>query len=257
MIFAKIDELMNSMNNYRRTFTVYDGDKTYKKVHTWKDPYPEMYFKKNDKKNENEEDKEKNKKKEEEEKRMRIIKENLTCFMLKLNYIDDPEILLGYPIVKSKGLGKDKIELYPIPELLTYDGYIAQIGKQDTKLDYYFNTKFKSANNEFYNFSSIINQFNVQGRLYAKIKTTNPTCEPISLATIKVTIEITILSIVILFSFSISLPSFSLKLYFCNFPFSYSNNIPIFYSNIQFSICYLLFIYLNCPLFYTSSCFTC
>ena len=147
----QINQLMKSMDYYQRKFTVYDGDKTFTKVHTWKDPYPEMYFKKNDKKNENEEDKEKNKKKEEEEKRMRIIKENLTCFMLKLNYIDDPDILLGYPIVKSKGLGKDKIELYPIPELLTYDGFIAQIGKQDTKLDYYFNTNFKSANNEYYN----------------------------------------------------------------------------------------------------------
>ena len=147
----KIDQLMNSMNYYKRTFTVFDSDKTYTKVHTWKDPYPEMYFKKNDNENEKEVDKEKNKKKEEEEKRMRIIKENLTCFMLKLNYIDDPDILLGYPIVKSKGLGKDKIELYPIPELLTYDGYIAQIGKQDTKLDYYFNINFKSANNEYYN----------------------------------------------------------------------------------------------------------
>ena len=147
----KIEELMNSMKHYQRKFTVYDNDKTFTKIHTWKDPYPAMFFKKDEKKNVKEEDEEKNKKNEEEEKRMRIIKENLTCFMLKLNYIDDPDILLGYPIVKSKGLGKDKIELFPIPELLTYDGFIAQIGKQDTKLDYYFNTNFKSANNEYYN----------------------------------------------------------------------------------------------------------
>ena len=65
---------------------------------------------------------------------MNEIKENLTCFMLKLNYIDDPEILLGYPIVQSKGLGRVfKIELFPIPELLTYDGFMAQIGKKDEK----------------------------------------------------------------------------------------------------------------------------
>ena len=83
---------------------------------------------------------------------MEIIKENLTCFMLKLNYIDDPDILLGYPIIQKKGLGKNKIELYPISELLTYDGYMAQIGKQDSKLDYYFDIKFKSANNEYYNY---------------------------------------------------------------------------------------------------------
>ena len=60
--------------------------------------------------------------------------------MLKLNYIEDPEILLGYPIIqKNTGRGlKIKIELYPIPELLTYDGFIAQIGKKDEKLDFYF-----------------------------------------------------------------------------------------------------------------------
>ena len=42
---------------------------------------------------------EKRKKEEEEEEdkqRLIEIKENLTCFMLKLNYIEDPEILLGY-----------------------------------------------------------------------------------------------------------------------------------------------------------------
>ena len=91
---------------------------------------------------------------EENKKRLIEIKENLTCFMLKLNYIEDPEILLGYPIIqKNTGRGlKIKIELYPIPELLTYDGFIAQIGKKDEKLDFYFDISFKSANNEFYNY---------------------------------------------------------------------------------------------------------
>ena len=58
------------------------------------------------------------KKEEENKKRLIEIKENLTCFMLKLNYIEDPEILLGYPIIqKNTGRGlKIKIELYPIPE---------------------------------------------------------------------------------------------------------------------------------------------
>ena len=91
---------------------------------------------------------------EEDKKKLFEIQENLTCFMLKLNYIEDPDILLGYPIIqKITGKGfKTRIELYPIPELLTYDGYIAQIGKNDEKLDFYFNVSFKSANNEFYNY---------------------------------------------------------------------------------------------------------
>ncbi len=38
--------------------------------------------------------------------------------MLKYNYIDNPEILLGYPIVQNKKVyGKNKIDLYPFPEL--------------------------------------------------------------------------------------------------------------------------------------------
>ena len=95
-----------------------------------------------------------NKKREEDTKRLIEIKENLTCFMLKLNYIEDPDILLGYPIIqKNTGIGlKTRIELYPIPELLTYDGFMAQIGKKDEKLDFYFDISFKSANNEFYNY---------------------------------------------------------------------------------------------------------
>ena len=145
----QIKELMDSMNNYKRQFKIQTDNGEETKTHTWKDPYPEMYFRKesnNNKKGQH------NKKDKKEELRMQQIKENLTCFMLKLNYIDDPDILLGYPIVQCIGLGKNKIELYPIPELLTYDGYMAQIGKQDNKLDFYFDTHFKSANNQYYNY---------------------------------------------------------------------------------------------------------
>ena len=146
----KINKLMNSMKNYKQIFKIKDGDKEVEIVHTWENPYPEMYFKKHDKNNNNKND-ENNINKENEQK-MKIIKENLACFMLKLNYIEDPDILLGYPIIQKKGLGKNKIELYPIPEMLTYEGFMSQIGKQDSKLDYYFNINFKSANNEYYNY---------------------------------------------------------------------------------------------------------
>ena len=147
-----IKELMNSMKTYSRNFTIVnDQGKTEIIKHTWENPFPKMFEKKEDKK-----EKKKGKKDEISQKekiRMQQIKDNLTCFMLKLNYIDDPEILLGYPIVKYIFWGKkEKIELYPIPELLTYDGYMAQIGKQDDKLDFYFDIRFKSANNQFYNY---------------------------------------------------------------------------------------------------------
>ena len=45
--------------------------------------------------------------------------------MLKLNYIDDKGILLGYPIVKK--MHTTNIELFPIPELLSYKAYLSQI----------------------------------------------------------------------------------------------------------------------------------
>ena len=149
----KIKRLMDSMKHYKKVFKIKNENEETEIVHTWKNPYPEMYFKKFDKnnKNTNNENDLKDINKENEQK-MKTIKENLTCFMLKLNYIEDPDILLGYPIIQKKGLGKNKIELYPIPEMLTYDGFMSQIGKQDSKLDYYFNTNFKSANNEYYNY---------------------------------------------------------------------------------------------------------
>ena len=147
----KINRLMNSMKDYKQIFKIKNQNEETEIVHTWENPYPEMYFKKFDKNNNNKNNENDIKDKENEQK-MKIIKENLTCFMLKLNYIEDPDILLGYPIIQKKGLGKNKIELYPIPEMLTYDGFMSQIGKQDSKLDYYFNTNFKSANNEYYNY---------------------------------------------------------------------------------------------------------
>ena len=78
-----------------------------------------MFFKKNENKI--------NEIKENGNNKMQIIKDNLTCFMLKINYIDNPDILLGYPIIKKSGINKDEYELYPIPELITYEGFMSQI----------------------------------------------------------------------------------------------------------------------------------
>ena len=151
---GKIKQLMDSMDTYTKVFKIKEDNKEKKIIHTWKNPYPKMYFKKNENKKEDEINTNPNINENEKEKEdnIQLIKENLTCFMLKLNYIEDPDILLGYPIIQKKGLGKNKIELFPIPEMLTYDGFMAQIGKQDSKLDYYFDTQFKSANNEYYNY---------------------------------------------------------------------------------------------------------
>ena len=68
-----------------------------------------------------------------------------------MNIIDEKDICLGYPLKQLVGLG-DKIECVPIPEILSYEGYLSHIAKQDGKLDDYFNVQFKAANNEYYNY---------------------------------------------------------------------------------------------------------
>ena len=91
-------------------------------------------------------------KKEDENAKMKEIKENLTCSVLKKNYIDDSTILLGYPTVETKsGYNQNKIELYPIPEMLTYEGFLSEINNQQQKLDLYFETNFRTSRNQFYN----------------------------------------------------------------------------------------------------------
>ena len=84
--------------------------------------------------------------------KIKIFKENLTCSVLKKNYIDDQTLLLGYPIVQTKNkFNQNKFELYPIPEMLSYEGFLKEIDNQQQKLDLYFETNFTTKNNEVYN----------------------------------------------------------------------------------------------------------
>ena len=143
-----IDYLMRSMDYYYRKFIV-DGKVI---VHTWKNPYPKMYY--NREKYNRSKDIRKSDMEIEEEIRNQQIKEDLSCYILKVNYIDDNSITLGYPIIQKKGKNKNnKIELYPIPELVTYDGYINLLEISNTMVDYYFNNKYyasKSSNNDYF-----------------------------------------------------------------------------------------------------------
>ena len=102
----KIDELMKSMETYEKSFIIKnEKNEDVIKIHTWKNPYPEMYTKNEKDFIENKENKDSIKIKE--------IKEDLTCFISRLNYIDDKNLLLGYPIKKLK-----ENSLIPIPEIL-------------------------------------------------------------------------------------------------------------------------------------------
>ena len=144
----EIDILMKSMDNYQRPF--FDGEKQV--IHTWKNPFPKMHYSKI----KEEKDKMKvimiDRKKE-------MILENLTCYFFRENFIDNSEILLGYPIVQSRSVyGKDKIELYPIPQLLTYEAFQMQTSHPQSNNTNYmlgslmdFQPKIKAANNQYFN----------------------------------------------------------------------------------------------------------
>ncbi len=151
---TSIQKLMNSMYNYQRTFTVREQGKVKQVVHTWKDPYPKMYSMKNKMEEDENESKEQ---KDKLDRKKETIKENLTCYLLRDNYIENSGILLGYPIINIKSTyGKDKIELYPIPELLTYEAFKMQMMRTQNNQNllinsYYTQNKVKAANNEYYN----------------------------------------------------------------------------------------------------------
>ena len=148
----KISQLMKSMDDYKRTFIIKDKEKEISIIHEWKKPYPEIYLKQ---------------KKEQKieplldylQKEL-VIKENLKCFISKINYLDD-KILLGYPVKK---ISDDRF--IPIPEILSYDCYIEECYKVEEDNDYnnffqsdmefiFFDIRnrnhlLKSANNEYY-----------------------------------------------------------------------------------------------------------
>ena len=127
----KIKELMKSMDDYERIFTIQNGNEEIKIIHNWKDPYPKIFHKNNEENKIviNIEDKEdKDNKEDKEDEKMKIIKDNLTCFLSKLNYIDDHNILLGYPI---KDEMHDDIKIIPIPEILSFDSYMEEFLKKE------------------------------------------------------------------------------------------------------------------------------
>ena len=154
---AQVDNLMKSLVTYQRPF--FDGEKNV--IHTWRNPFPKMYYSgRNGKKMEVDEDMENEIKEEKNEiidRKKEIIKENLTCYFFRENYIDNQNILLGYPIVQTKSLyGKDKIELNPIPQLLTYEAFQMQTSNTQSNNYNIFayessQSRIKAANNQYYN----------------------------------------------------------------------------------------------------------
>ena len=177
----EIEDLMKSMDNYERIFIIKEEDKEIIKIHTWKNPYPKMFLEDIEDSKKNNESTEK--KENSENEKMKIIKDNLTCYVSRLNYIDNKNLLLGCPLKSNSYLS-----LIPLPEIISYDSYVMQLfnkNEDDSNYiendngillhfrriffplfrnnnDFNFNNNnsiynnnhhhlFKSANNEFYN----------------------------------------------------------------------------------------------------------
>lgn len=88
---------MDSMKKYKRVFKIKEDNKEIKMIHIWENLYQGMYFKESEK--ETNTNTKVNKKVKEKDEKIQLIKGNLTYFMLKLNYLDGPNILLCYPII--------------------------------------------------------------------------------------------------------------------------------------------------------------
>ena len=144
----KVDKLMKSMDTYKKSFIIIN-DKNEEIIieHTWKNPYPEMHFETKNNEIKNKENDEFNTLKE--------IKENLTCFMSRINYIDNSNIILGYPLKKINN--KD---LIPIPEILSYDGFIQESTKTNLNLRINENLINEIVNDNLNNFYPPINNNN-------------------------------------------------------------------------------------------------
>ena len=145
----KLKELMKSMKLYKRKFIVKDGKGEIIKIHTWENPYPEIFFTKEDNKNKKEEINQKNN----DESNKNLLKENLACYLSKFNYIDNQEIILGYSIIQKEDKYSKKYELFIIPELLTFESFMSQIGQTDSILTKYYISENKYLSNyKIYNY---------------------------------------------------------------------------------------------------------
>jgi len=147
-----INWLREKMDKYKRDYVTEDGKKV---THTSKTPYPVLgevklniptELNSNTKTISSEEINESQKLL-----RLNILMERVTCFLNRNNPLNDKGVALGYPFLMSFDF-KKRIEPNPIPEILSYEGYMSEIMANPNKLDDFFNVKFKTANLNAYNY---------------------------------------------------------------------------------------------------------
>ena len=137
----KINDLKANLKNYRCSITMTDGTK---KTHSVASPYPAITSVAPPKA-ENEE-----KKIDLEEEKKKRTYEKLTCFLTRMTP-DENESPLGYPLYLKRD-NYNRIDILPIMEMLSYDGYLQQVQNDPYKLDDYDNTFLRTANGENFNY---------------------------------------------------------------------------------------------------------
>lgn len=133
--FCETDRPLPSKSKIERVFAQVEDYKCDICGHTTKTPFPPLPSS-----NDNAfEEKEKDKGKEEDNPAKERARRTLVCGDSKENFVDSPEICLGYPLL-LKVDHRDRLRPTLYPELICYDQYIAQIMEKGIdKLDN-FNT---------------------------------------------------------------------------------------------------------------------
>jgi ubiquitin-protein ligase len=134
---VQIESLKKKLEGYSKEFTNENGEKV---KHTTSAPYPPLGVARDVKTTFSEADR-----------KLTYLKNALTCYHLKTDYISDKKMALGYPLMITKTRG-GLLEISPLPELLSYEGYITQIQTNPNKLEDFFGVNFKTAMGEYYNY---------------------------------------------------------------------------------------------------------
>jgi ubiquitin-protein ligase len=134
---SHIEELKKKLESYTREFINEMGEKV---KHIYSMPYPSLGIAKVTTTSFTEDDR-----------KLIYLKNALTCYHLKTDYISDRKMVLGYPLMITK-TRNGLFEISPIPELLSYEGYITQIQTYPNKLEDFFGVNFKTAMGEYYNY---------------------------------------------------------------------------------------------------------
>jgi ubiquitin-protein ligase len=118
--------------------------------HTYASPYPPLPKAAIDSKEEEEEEVSEEKKVDRLKVAVQRARELLVCSALQENYIDSPDLLLGYPILLQKDR-RNRLWTTLIPELSSYDHYIHQIQQHGAeKLDNFLSVFLRTASGHQY-----------------------------------------------------------------------------------------------------------